>query len=134
LWVTDVGTAVPERLTVKLGFVALLAMVREPVAFPAAVGSKVTDRVTEAFGVSVTFEPPLTVKPLPLADTLLIATLAVPESVSVTVCTAEFPTVRFPKLTFVELACSCEDATTPVPVRATSIEELAALLNTESVP
>jgi len=128
------ATAVPDNPTVRLAFVALLATVREPVAFPAAAGLKVTDTVTEPFGVRVTFDPPLTVNPLPLADTLLIATLAVPESVSVTVCTAEFPTVRLPKLTFVELACSCEDAATPVPVSAISIEELAALLSTESVP
>ena len=134
LWVTGAATAVPDKSIVRLGFATLLATETVPAALPAAVGLKFTVTVAVVLGESVTFDPPVTVNPLPLTDTFVIVTDAVPESVSVTVCSAEFPTVRLPKLTFVELACSCEDAATPVPFKVTSIDEFAALLSTESVP
>jgi len=57
----------------------------------------------------VTFKPPLALNPLPVADTLEMVTFAVPTSIRVTDCTVEFPTVKFPKFTVVELGESCED-------------------------
>jgi hypothetical protein len=55
-------------------------------------------------GVKITFDAPLALNPLPVADTLEMLTFALPVSVSVTSCEVDVPTVTFPKFTLVELA------------------------------
>jgi hypothetical protein len=75
-----------------------------PVTPPTPVGPKFTETVTDWLGVRVTFDPPLALNPLPVAETVEILTLALPVSVRVTSCAVDVPTVTFPKFTLVELA------------------------------
>jgi hypothetical protein len=63
-----------------------------------------TETVTDCFGVSVTFDPPLSVNPPPVAVTLEITRFAVPVSVNVTSCEVGVPIATFPKATLIELA------------------------------
>ncbi len=72
-----------------------------------------------------------------MADTAEIVTFAVPVSVMVTYCALEFTTVKFPKLTLVELVVSCEDSAVfavPVPDNERFSAEFEASLDTDSVP
>jgi hypothetical protein len=63
----------------------LLLMVRSPVAEPVAIGSNCTLTVTAWPGFSVAGKAgPDTEKPVPVTETALTATAAVPEEVSVT--------------------------------------------------
>ena len=82
----------------------MLDMESWPVTPPAVVGLKFTETVTDWFGVKITFEAPLALNPLPVAETLEMVTFALPVSVSVISCAVDVPTVTFPKFMLVELA------------------------------
>lgn len=110
----------------------MLAIERPPVTEPAAAGSNVTVTVTDWFGVSVTFEPPLAAKPVPVAETLEILKFALPVFVRTTDCEDEAPTVTLPKVRLDLLAETCGADATPVPETVTLTE--FELLSMESVP
>jgi hypothetical protein len=61
-------------------------------------------------------------------------TLELPVLLSVTVCVLLVPTNTLPKLKLVGLAESCDVTTTPVPLRATVVGELVAVLVMETLP
>jgi hypothetical protein len=63
-----------------------------------------------------------------------IVTLALPPFVSVTVLTLELPALMLPKLKLVGLAESVTVAATPVPLTATVVGELGALLAIPTLP
>ncbi|MGC2297262.1 MAG: hypothetical protein WA476_00565 [Acidobacteriaceae bacterium] len=99
---------VPLRLMVVVPPVeALLLIVTDPLAAPAAVGSKLIVSVAVCFGFSVIGTPmPDSAKPVPAADTALIVSAAVPEEVSVTDFVAVVLSASVPKATLVELKLS----------------------------
>lgn len=94
----------PESEIINGEFAALLTTEMLPDAAPVAAGLNVTENVSDWFGVNVRFEPPLSVKPVPEAETVETLTFELPVLVSVTFCVAVFPTVIFPKARLVELA------------------------------
>ena len=75
---------VPDKLRASGEFEASLVIDSLPCALPVVVGSKFTVIVTVWFGVSVTFDPPLALNPLPVVDAAEMTTFAVPLSVKVT--------------------------------------------------
>lgn len=77
---------------------------------------------------------PLSWNPVPPTEACEMSTLAAPVLVSVTVCAWPLPTVRLPKFSLDGLIESCPTPTAvPTPVSATLMDELDALLTTESV-
>ena len=93
----------------------MLEMESVPCTDPVLLGLNVTDTVTVLFGVRLVPDA-LALNPLPVAFTADMATLAVPESVSVKVFVAGVPTVTLPKERLVVGVVSCElGAAVPVP-------------------
>jgi hypothetical protein len=84
--------------------VALLATEMEPEALPAVAGVKVTDIVTDWFGVRVVFGVTPLAENGPLGVIAEIVTLELPVFVSVTFCELFEPTWMFAKVTLVGLA------------------------------
>jgi hypothetical protein len=109
---------VPFRETVAVAFVEeLLFTVRMPVSVPVPVGANRTCSVIACCGFNVTGRvAPWTVNPVPLIESELIVTGAVPEEVNVTGWIDEEPTLTSPKLRLVALTVSCGVAiVTPLP-------------------
>lgn len=113
----------------------MLLTVTEPVALPAALGSKITPNVRLCPAVRVTGVPaPLSVNPAPLSLIWETVTLALPPFVTVTLCVDDDPVFTFPKPRLVVLNVSiCVDAT-PVPLMAMTAGEFSALLTIVTLP
>jgi hypothetical protein len=94
----------------RTAFDALLEIDRVPCAAAADVGSKLTEIVTEPFGVNVAFDPPLALKAAPVIETPEIVMFVPPESVRLMVFVTGDPTVTLPNATLVALGESCEDS------------------------
>jgi hypothetical protein len=107
-WTAGAAVPVPVRGILRTVFEALLEIERVPCAEAADVGSKLTEIVTEPFGVNVAFDPPLALKAAPVIETPEIAMFVPPESVRLMVFVTGVPTVTFPNATLVALAVSCE--------------------------
>ena len=90
----------------------------------------VLDPGASAYGRAI----PLTLNPLPLAVTVVMLSLAVPEFVTVTVCFAPLPTATEPKEMLVGVTLNDEVVVPPVPVRGITRGEFAALLARETEP
>lgn len=71
---------------------------------------------------------------MPEEITCEMVTLEFPELVSVRLCEALLPAFRLPKLSEVGLAESCSVGATPVPLSATLVGELGALLTSARLP
>ncbi len=97
---------VPDKLRASDEFEASLEINSLPCALPVVVGPKFTVIVMVWFGVSVTFDPPLALNPLPVVEAPEMTTFAVPLLVRVTDSADNVPTVTFPNETVVELAVS----------------------------
>lgn len=120
---------VPESEIERGEPVASLVTVTLPVTLPPAVGANVMVNVAvcEGFRVAGT-EMPLTLKPVPLAETAEMWTAPLPVLVR-TICLAEFePAATLPKLRLVGLALSWPTAATPVPLTETDSGEFEASL------
>jgi hypothetical protein len=100
----------PDNGIVSEEFDALLTTESAPVIAPAVVGPKLTDTVTDFAGASVTFDPPVALKPVPEADTEEMARLVLPLFVKLTSCAVEVPTATLPKFTVELLETSCAEA------------------------
>jgi hypothetical protein len=134
LWVT-VTTPLPERVIVAGEPVALLVIVTLPLTLPVAVGLNITLKVNFCNGVSVTGTlTPLSVYPVPAAPIAEICTFELPVLVIVTGCVEDVPFVTFPKLTAFVLSVRISVAATPVPVSATTVGDVAALLTNVILP
>jgi len=96
---------------------ALLETTNFPEADPAVCGLKLTVTATDWFGFKIILEPPVTPKPVPVAETVEMSTSAFPVFVSSTLCVVVVPTVTLPKFKLVGLAESVTVAATPVPER-----------------
>src|SRR5258708_24982362 len=97
----------PDNETDVGEFVALLMAAALPVTLPVAAGAKVTFKVAVCAGVRIVpVDTPLALKPAPEMLTFEIATLELPEFVSVTVRRLLLPVFTFPKLKLVGLALS----------------------------
>jgi hypothetical protein len=77
---------------------------------------------------------PLMLNPAPLAVTLVILSVAVPEFVTVTVCFALLPTLTEPNEMLVGLTLKEEVPAAPVPLRGIARGEVGALLAREIEP
>lgn len=126
----------PLNVTGVKAFVALLVTDSDPAAEPEAVGVNATltgrlelglivaGRVTPLYANGPDTEIPVTVT---LAEPLVL--------VRVTVCLLlVVPTVSLAKLTVAGLIVSCPAWGAPVPLRATAVGEVAALLTNERLP
>jgi hypothetical protein len=126
---------VPERPMVAGEPVALLVTVTAPVTLPAAVGLKITLKLSCCVGVRVAGVPaPLRLNPVPEAAMLETVTLTFPVLVTVSVCVAEVPVFTLPKLRLVALNESAGVAATPVPLNGITAGLLGALLSTDTLP
>src|ERR1700682_1380276 len=115
--------------------VASLAIIKLPLAGPAAVGLNNTVTAMLWVGDSVTGAPaPVIPNAAPLTLTCEIATLELPVFVSVTICDAELPVFTEPKMTADGLADKVDVALTPVPLRAIGVGEPGALLSKVRLP
>lgn len=98
--------------------VALLVTVTLPVTLPTAAGAKMTLKEVLCPAATVTGNPiEDRLKPVPLAVTCEMVTLAFPVLLIVTVCVALVPVVRLPKLKELGFAESSKVDATPVPLR-----------------
>ena len=93
----------PDSGICRLELEALLEIRSVPVAGPAAVGSNPTETVTDWFGATTAFAPPLALKPDPVVVTFEIVTFSLPVTVSVINSDPDEPTFTFPKLIPLEL-------------------------------
>ncbi len=130
--VEDVAVAL--TLICIVGSVALLVSVSIPVSVPAATGLYVTVKFTvcPAANDAGTVRP-VTVTPVPVYDILVIDADSAPVFSSFTVCVCSLPTATSPKVIAAGVAVSAAPVT-PVPLRATSEGELAALLAIVIIP
>jgi len=80
------------------------------------------------------FEPPATLNPVPVTETVAMLTGAFPVFVSWSFCVAVVPTVTLPKATLAGLAESVSIAATPVPVSGVLKGEFPALLMIAMLP
>jgi hypothetical protein len=128
------AVAVPESETVKVGFEALLVMVRLPVGVPAVVGANTTlnDLLAPAARVRGNVRP-LTLNPAPVAVACEMVTLDPPLLVTVSerVCVAFTSTL--PKLKLGLVAASAP-AVLAVPDRGMERVEFEALLVRVTLP
>ena len=94
-----VVSPVPLRLTVAVGFVVALLVIRiVPVSAPAVVGSNVTCNVADCPGFSVTgIAAPPRLKPVPVSVAELSVSGAVPDEVTVTDWLVDVLIVTSPK-------------------------------------
>jgi hypothetical protein len=111
---------------------AVFATEMPPLAFPAAVGAKVTVTIADAPGVRVCGDSVLMLNPAPLAVPDVIDTFAVPEFVRVTFTDAEAPVRILPKLMLAGLAVNA--ACVPVPPSVITSGEFVAVEATVIVP
>lgn len=78
---------------------------------------------------------PLTLNPLPLAPTLVMSAVTVPEFVMVTLCCVVLPTAMFPNEMLLGVAVTAALlAFAPFPLRPTLVGEFFALLMIEKAP
>jgi hypothetical protein len=128
-------TPAPEREIIAGELVALLAMVKLSVKFPAADGVKVTIRVAFCPGARISpVETPLVVNLASETFTLEMETVEFPALLSATLSVLLLPIATFPKFKLEELTFKSDVAATPDPLTATVAGELVALLMTETVP
>jgi hypothetical protein len=108
----DIAWPVPLRLTTAVLFVdELLAMVRVPLAGPAAEGSNCTLSVAVWFGFNVSGKlAPETEKPVPLTVAELTVTAVVPVELKVIDCVVAVFTDTLPKLRLEELTLNVDTA------------------------
>lgn len=112
---------------------ALLLMEMLPTALPGAVGANCALRVLDCPGTRENGKTnPLMPKPVPVMLPCVMFKLAVPEFVKVMLWVLAAPTVTFPKLTLLGVIESW--CFTPLPLRATLVGELEALLSSDTVP
>jgi hypothetical protein len=128
------ATPVPETLIVSGLFVASLLIVSVPCDAPAAAASNLTVYVTVPLGLSGAVELDVKLKPAPEMVVDPSVTVAVPWSVTTTGIVADEPTVTSPKVSVVELAESCDEAATPIPVSMMLIDAFDASLEIVKVP
>ncbi|HEY4978236.1 MAG TPA: hypothetical protein VII25_03640, partial [Candidatus Acidoferrum sp.] len=106
-----------------------------PLSDPADGGLNCTVMVNACEADNVTGVPaPLKLYPVPLMLICEIVTLAFPVLVIVTFCCAELPVFTLPKLRLVELSEIVAVAAIPVPLKATVLGEVGALLTSETLP
>jgi len=117
----------PTRLTVRVGFDALLMIVTAPVALPAAAGANVAVKVVVWPAFRVKGASPLMLKPAPDATACEIAMEAAPEFVSVTDWLPLVPTVTFPYDRLPGVARRAALSVVPVPVSSRLCVEFGAL-------
>ena len=113
----------------------MLLTVRLPVREPVVVGAKIT--LIEADWPAERErgrDIAAAVKPLPLAVTCEIDTVAFPVLVIVALPTEDVPVFKLPKLSEAGLAESCRTCEIPVPLRPMFVGEVGALLTKVSVP
>ena len=128
-------TPLPESEIVDGEPVALLVIVTLPLTLPVTVGLKMTLKVRFCEGVSVTGAlAPLSAYPAPLTAIREICTFELPVLITVTVCVELVPVATLPKPTLLVLSKRVWVAATPVPVNATTLGELAALLTIVMLP
>jgi len=116
--------------------VALLVTVRLAEREPVLVGAKVTLTELDCPGARERgrdVEPPM-VKLVPLAVTCEMDTVELPVLLIVTLCVADVPVFKVPKLNAVGPAESCSTCEIPVPLRAMLVGEVGALLTNVRVP
>ena len=133
--VTPPVVPVPERLTVRVGLVALLFTVNVPVLAPAEVGLKVTLTVQEAPAAMEL--PQVLVWPNWLAAVMEETEAATLPVLAMVIACAGLvaPTLTDPKLWLVgEAVRVAEPGVTPVPETLTDSAGLVALLFTVTVP
>ncbi len=126
-------TPVPLRAVVLGELGASLTSERLPDTLPVVVGANCTLRVLDCPGGRVIGKvSPLMVKPTPVALPCTMVKLAEPELVKVRFCRPVLPMSTLPKLALggVTKSCGC----TPVPLRATVLGEMGALLSSERLP
>src|SRR6202044_807716 len=103
LWSPPCNPAPPSSI---LTVGALLETVSAPDRDPLLLGLNFTVTVSDWFGASVTFDPPLALNPDPETLTPVIVTFAFPEFVIVTFLDSLPLTTTFPKLKAVSLTFS----------------------------
>jgi hypothetical protein len=125
--VADIGICTTE-------FVALLETESVPCTAPVLLGLNVTETESVLLGFTLVADA-LALNPVPVAVTADMATLAVPESVSVTVFVAGVPTVTLPNARLVVGVVSFDDGgATPVPESVMFSGLFVALLEIDNVP
>lgn len=123
----------PERGIVRVGFVASDVTVKFPFDVPAAVGAKVTSRVTDWPAARVIgAEIPPRLKFDPLSPSCEIVMLDVSVLVNVSDKVVELPTVKLPKFSLAAEGANWP-VVAPVPESATVATESEASLATERV-
>ena len=128
-------TPVPDRAIVTGEPVAVLVTVTVPEALPADVGLKITPKANCCPAVNVTGVPaPLRLNPVPLSAICEIVTLEFPELVTVTLCVEEEPVFTLPNPRLELLNDSVLVAAIAVPLKASAVGELGALLTMLTVP
>ena len=129
------ATPAPDSVTFAGDPLALLLIVTLPLSLPAVAGLNCTPIVNAWEGDNVTGVPaPLSVNPVPAMLIPEIVTFAFPVSVIVTICVAELPVFKLPKLSAVVLSEIVVEAAIPLPLSATVLGEFGALLTIESPP
>jgi hypothetical protein len=114
---------------------ALLLIAIVPLAFPAAVGAKITFRIAVCPGVKDVFAPaPFALNPAPVTSALEIVTFALPLFVSVTFKELLLPTTTLPKSTLAVLAVSESVFATLLPVAVMVRGDPGASLTNEIAP
>lgn len=99
------------------------------------VGAKSAVKDVACPGVSVRgVVSPVTLKPVPLAVAAVIVTFELPVLVTETARASVDPTVTSPKSMLEGLTVNCSNCAWPVPVRATAVGELEALLTSDTLP
>jgi hypothetical protein len=128
-------TPAPDTEMMAGELVAVLAMLMIPAKFPATVGAKVTSSVAFCPGASIIpAETPCVVKPATELLTVEMDTLEFPALVIVIPKTLLFPRATFPKVKLDKLTFKRKVSETPVPLMATVVGELEALLVKETLP
>ena len=134
-----VETAVADSGTASGELDAVPVIATWPLAVPALAAAKLTDMETLCPGPRLTGTgSPLTLKPEPVKVSWEIVALAVPVLVTIRGSAVVVPIVTLPKLRLLGFGVSCPDpvvaeTVTPVPVTATLIVELEALLPSDKV-
>ena len=134
VWLAGVAP-VPESAITSGEFVALLTTVTLPVRLPAEAGANLTLKEVDWPAARLRGSVlPLTPKPVPLALTCEMETLALPVLEMVMLCVALVPVVRLPKLSDAGDADSWRTDATPVPLMGTTSGEFGVLLINVRLP
>jgi len=126
---------VPLNVIVSVGFVALEAITMLPLAAPAVVGANVP--VTVALAPAAICPPalsPLALNPVPVAVTVPILTVALPEFVKVNDCWLDWPIATLLKLKLPGFEPSELPLVTALPVRASVCGDPVALSVKTTLP